>query len=270
MSHLLSRLADRALGVSPGIEPVRLPMFGAEPSPHRENFERESKDFVYGEIVGAAQATRSATPESIDRPADPPVGRKDGIETGAAADSPVRPADSEVFRAPLSTARDDSFSSRPVDRQQSLEPDESPVASSGRSDAGGVFTAEPEPVTGALSPVAIRASRSVDGDSAPGEPEASDTGQRAPSRPGGTSVAEAGLRPGEYTGPTFSIRDVISQLPTETSRPQPQAPTIKVNIGRIEVRAVTPPPVPAPRQKKQPQSSLSLDEYLRQRSGGRR
>jgi hypothetical protein len=41
-----------------------------------------------------------------------------------------------------------------------------------------------------------------------------------------------------------------------------------VNIGRIEVRAVTPPP--APPQRDPSPAKLSLDDYLRQRSGGRR
>lgn len=48
------------------------------------------------------------------------------------------------------------------------------------------------------------------------------------------------------------------------------SPTIKVTIGRIDVRAVMPAqpaprPAPAPRK-----SALSLDEYLKRRSGGRR
>lgn len=52
--------------------------------------------------------------------------------------------------------------------------------------------------------------------------------------------------------------------------PAQTAPTIRVNIGRIEVRAVT-PQTPAPRPKRAAASPrLSLEEYLNQRSGGRR
>ena len=47
------------------------------------------------------------------------------------------------------------------------------------------------------------------------------------------------------------------------------APTIKVTIGRIEVRAVTPTPTPpAPVKAQRSQPTLSLDDYLKQRNGG--
>jgi hypothetical protein len=48
---------------------------------------------------------------------------------------------------------------------------------------------------------------------------------------------------------------------------QPE-PTIQVTIGRIEVRA-TPPAQPPPKQRSAP-PVMSLEEYLRQRSGERR
>jgi hypothetical protein len=50
------------------------------------------------------------------------------------------------------------------------------------------------------------------------------------------------------------------------------ASTIRVEIGRIDVRAVTPPPAPAaPREAPDRSSpSLSLEDYLKERSGGRR
>jgi hypothetical protein len=44
-------------------------------------------------------------------------------------------------------------------------------------------------------------------------------------------------------------------------------PTIRVTIGRIEVRAVS-PPAPPPRQTRQPAPEMSLDDYLRAREGG--
>lgn len=50
------------------------------------------------------------------------------------------------------------------------------------------------------------------------------------------------------------------------------APTIEVTIGRIEVRALTPPappPQPSPRQRQEP-PKMSLDDYLRAHSGGRK
>jgi hypothetical protein len=49
-----------------------------------------------------------------------------------------------------------------------------------------------------------------------------------------------------------------------------KAPTVRVTIGRIEVRAVTPPSPPelgAGLAQARPQ--LSLDDYIKQRSGER-
>jgi hypothetical protein len=51
-------------------------------------------------------------------------------------------------------------------------------------------------------------------------------------------------------------------------QPDPPAPTIQVHIGRIEVRATPPLPQPAAKPRPQP-ATTSLDEYLRQRNGGR-
>jgi hypothetical protein len=62
----------------------------------------------------------------------------------------------------------------------------------------------------------------------------------------------------------------VPQLP-HTSTPKPPAPTIRVNIGRIDVRAITPHPPPVRRDA--PARSgpvLSLDAYLQQRNEGLR
>jgi hypothetical protein len=74
-----------------------------------------------------------------------------------------------------------------------------------------------------------------------------------------------------------SIGDIISQ-PEMTRReksaynivkPAQKEPSIfRVNIGRIEVRAVQPPTPPLQHKSKQQEPRLSLDEYLRQRNGG--
>ena len=51
----------------------------------------------------------------------------------------------------------------------------------------------------------------------------------------------------------------------------PQPTVIRVTIGRIEVRAVTLPPVAPPAPRPAPRApSLSLDDYLKERRGGKR
>lgn len=64
--------------------------------------------------------------------------------------------------------------------------------------------------------------------------------------------------------------DQTVQVPLETRAESSQTPpTIEVTIGRIEVRAVTPPaPPPSSRQRQAP-PKMSLDDYLRAQSGGR-
>ena len=52
----------------------------------------------------------------------------------------------------------------------------------------------------------------------------------------------------------------------ETTR---EAPMIRVSIGRVEVRAITTEPAQRPPEER-PEPALSLDDYLRQQSGGSR
>jgi len=72
----------------------------------------------------------------------------------------------------------------------------------------------------------------------------------------------------------FLIKPAVSHEKMQITKPSEpiepiEPPVIKVTIGRIEVRAVT-PPAPIPQQHvKQSTPKLSLDEYLRLRDGGR-
>jgi hypothetical protein len=59
-------------------------------------------------------------------------------------------------------------------------------------------------------------------------------------------------------------------LSAPVSEAASSTPTIRVTIGRIDVRAITPPaPPPRPKQAR-PGPTLSLDDYARQRKGGER
>jgi hypothetical protein len=52
----------------------------------------------------------------------------------------------------------------------------------------------------------------------------------------------------------------------DASSPRP----IHITIGRVEVRAVHPPPEPVPRRPAPVSPKISLEDYLKQRNGGRR
>lgn len=70
--------------------------------------------------------------------------------------------------------------------------------------------------------------------------------------------------------PTVALRTSRSlSRQSEARAASPAPPTIQVTIGRIEVRAVPPSAPPRPRTAT-PTARLSLEDYLRSRSGGER
>lgn len=62
--------------------------------------------------------------------------------------------------------------------------------------------------------------------------------------------------------PDFPARGAVGE-----AKPQQVPPTIRVSIGRIELRSTPPAPVPAGPPRRRP--ALSLEEYMQQRSGHR-
>lgn len=66
----------------------------------------------------------------------------------------------------------------------------------------------------------------------------------------------------------ISIEQIVPPANTQPRASEPAEPAvIRVTIGRIEVRATTPPLPPAPRTRP-PGPALTLDDYLKQRNGG--
>jgi hypothetical protein len=51
---------------------------------------------------------------------------------------------------------------------------------------------------------------------------------------------------------------------------EPAGATVRINIGRIEVRAVHLPQPPAPPRKTISQTRLTIEEYSKQRNEGKR
>ena len=71
------------------------------------------------------------------------------------------------------------------------------------------------------------------------------------------------LVPGHHTQQRDS-QQLMAELPTAVEQAARQEPTVHINIGLVEVRAHTAAPIPAPRPSRpKPQSSLSLDDYLK-------
>jgi hypothetical protein len=75
-------------------------------------------------------------------------------------------------------------------------------------------------------------------------------------------------RPAAAVRPTSRLTAARRATPAKQVRDDP--PPVRVTIGRIEVRAVVPPPQAPPRPASRRPAPLSLDEYLEQRRSGRR
>lgn len=84
------------------------------------------------------------------------------------------------------------------------------------------------------------------------------------------STAIAAMR-SEPMFPLTSLRPFTEPfaLPQNSKAASEPAPVIHVNIGRIEVRAVTPAAPPVRPQRARPGPMLSLEDYLKQRGGQR-
>jgi hypothetical protein len=80
--------------------------------------------------------------------------------------------------------------------------------------------------------------------------------------------AVSSVKPGlhQAAGPVFPPAARLAHDAIRSAAPVP-APTINITIGRVEVKAVSPPARPAAKTTRRP--IMSLDDYLRQRSGGR-
>lgn len=69
---------------------------------------------------------------------------------------------------------------------------------------------------------------------------------------------------------TPQLTPALAPTPSQNLDPPAAAPTIRVTIGRVEVRAILPPEPSSPRATPARASSvLSLDEYLKRRTEGR-
>jgi hypothetical protein len=88
--------------------------------------------------------------------------------------------------------------------------------------------------------------------------------------------AEVGRRIRESGQPTVlkrleAVRSLVSTPVSPVPRRSPDEPsTVRVTIGRVEVKAPPPPAPPAERKPASQAPTLSLDEYLEQRRSGRR
>jgi len=287
MADFFSRLAERTLGMAPVVAPLIAPI--TAPGPTLAASERAFQNQLDEADVLAAAPSRSAELPALSASRDDPTPTK---SAGASTSPPRRMAISDSTAIPVLcepssynpgvrlAASTDNDRQPPDDnalpdyhlpkhgenpiRQQQPEPAAPSVRVTHPIQAL-LEWMEPEP----LRPQTVAPKTKVTEES----PEsASPAILQADTH--GIQTGRKVLRPSEpvtvhpVTGP------YREPMPSESRRMEQESPssspTVRVTIGRIEVRAVMAPAPPSPQRSLPAAPRLSLEDYLKQRDGGRR
>lgn len=248
MSDFLTRLAERELGAGPIILPRRPSVYSASPV-YREATEGSARD--------DAQLHSSVPPRAVSRPEATLLPLRDTIASsrpGVAA-SVASPPNEEVPADP--TVRD------PVPARVAGGSAAASVVRVTGSSAADTMT-EDFPARTAAPPVPA--------DRGPRQPQRhalAEGGSSADAPATGTTTAQALLVPklGSLPASRADQRQAWREVPQTTRVDAATGPIVRVTIGRVEVRAVTPGPLPAKKLPAAP--GLSLGDYLRQRNRDR-
>jgi translation initiation factor IF-2 len=244
MPDYLARLAERALGVPSGAKPAIAPAFGPGPALPADPLAGSAG----GDLEDRAMVPARGAPvhPAPGRPAGPPARPPLARPGGPAAQPPPRPS---TLAGP---AGDRTVPGRWADaRPAAADPTPGPAAAGPR-------------------PAPAREARPAP----PPRPREQPPDRPAPPAVGrppaaGRPPAPAAVRP-RVAPARPAARPARSGVPAG-GRPRAAAgPTIRVHIGRVEVRAVVPAaPAPPPRPARPPGPRLSLEDYLRSRDGDR-
>ncbi len=308
MSDFLTRLAGRALGLAPLVQPVTTPRYAPErDTPFGEESEVPGRSGPRSPAPPSSSPTTRASLVRDDHhvEASRPEREPDTPATGGAPEEGDTASDSGA-----TGSRDGRGSEQPLMGAAAEGPRPSPT--DGPDPAPGRPPARPRPPStreghGAPPVPGIRPAATPPTPSAPEssreqvkpgeapsaairhEPEVRREGSRSVTRVaydgrGLSNGAEKRGRSMERPSDAYAANERAGAPPIRGRREQPESvshaagestsvstrteeSTIRVSIGRIDVRAVSPPASP-PRRTKQPAPKMSLDDYLRARSGG--
>lgn len=249
MSDFLDRLASRAIGREPMLEP-RLPSL-FEPAQHAplispkadETGVRESRREADSATVGETFAPR-ANPAPAAQPAATEPVRRMAPRRDAAPSAPQASGDPSPAAA----------------RAVAIAPTRSPVETDVHPQPTAATSLPLSHVVPA--PVQPRGRHVVPSPPDVAQPSPAAVGVLLPSRPSGIASSRAS-DPGENGQRASATR--AGHAAADAARHLPSEPVVHVSIGRIEVRAA-PAVTAAPRARDVARPS-SLDDYLRQRNG---
>jgi hypothetical protein len=334
VSDFLTRLAGRALGLAPQVQPIITPRYAPDadvpgpdlPSAQESEIPEQDPDaqpslapITHSPRGPGAHHVRGPVPE------DDTDASATGEDTGAPTDSGATELPDE-YRVEQPPIGENAVKPSPTDASDppgasDLTPERPPSSAqdSPPPPTRAEHEAHPEPGVGPTPPIlsTSRSARARSMPEVPAEtppsnathgPRREDTSVSAAREPGvrraGPRSAGRTTQEAQRASRTTESREPGPERPTEDppeaydaferigtplrdypERPETvepggtsshstredassrAEPTIRVNIGRIEVRAVS-PPAPPPRQTRQPAPKMSLDDYLRARDGG--
>lgn len=293
MNCFLTRLVDRTIGTASAIEPVRSPVFIDASSGSGKSAGYKDAGFAYGNLIRSMQILPQQT--RID---------SDGIDSDGIVDSVSREDKEESTPVhPLDSRRMDTISapdvSKSVTQGLTRQNQKYDVTDSRTREIirhavqNETVTTEPGTLTTELVPITPHSAQKIKEQPInhsvkqrldshinvenvdTREPEQMNVGVRQLKSPNSLTHVNSGSLLNPRVSPASSLRSFPAQQAIINTQEKvqlmaPKPPTIQVTIGRIEVRAVAMPPPQAPRSRKKSQPSLSLDDYLKQRSGDQR
>jgi hypothetical protein len=274
MMDFLTALLDRTLDRAPVLERRRPSLFepsgGIGPSPAPlEEFVEEVEAAAPAQPLRPeiANAAPSSQPVAAVGETPPPVARAAPSPPTAAPPALERPAPGETSRfreappqsAPAVTVKRIETTERIIERETEivrLVKDGAPLAGTQQERARprGAPPIEPRPVRTKHDIVETRTGRREPSLKPPDAPALVRPAKAAPPAPVLAAPARPAMRP-------------LQPAPAREQEHRSAEPAIHVTIGRVEIRAVPPPPGAAAAKPATPK--LKLEDYLRARSGGR-
>lgn len=274
MADFLTRLAERSLGLSPVMQPAIAPRFGSVPTMPDEvdrmqfaEHQANAPEMNAPEMNGEYRRDRSSIPVRSDplenQPFSPIFSGQEQLST-LEPDTAINPiqgqALSDIHQALSLPNQLPNQLSNQLSQPSSTLPEpnaQQPTLSAANSIAPDRLIREESSQSTSLEPFRVlRLHERISVESHPSLAIAQSRSETliAPSEiPADSSSQQNPLVPG-----------VVSEAPADR---ESSPPTIRVSIGRVEVRAIMPTAPPSKISPTRSRPAVSLNEYLKQRQG---
>jgi hypothetical protein len=267
MTDFFHRLAGRTLGTAPVVRPVIAPMFAPGPAlpndlvrnPLEDDGQEVSPEEMTTEMRRTPRLQRAilspAPPSPMPVPRDTVV---TPLHDRRPASTILRPSSQEDISPEAVRARRTAPGQAPIMLD---EPSTTAPFGQNKSDLRPVTNESPVLTDTVWEPlVPSSAAQSTSLSRLSGEPRNGNPSDRR------TPLV---VKPLMSQAPEPAVRFAERRSDRLENMTPSSPPTIRVTIGRVDVRAIMPPPTPV-RQAKPTTPKVSLDEYLRVRRGGQR